>query len=84
MEMLIILYPINILNKSRRETRRGHKEWTIHKFGYTGHRTSWVHKTQDEDKQNNKHNTTCGKKQIIDSLDGSSFYNVNNIQLWPS
>jgi hypothetical protein len=35
-----------------RENQRGNKEWTIQRnWQY------WVHKTQDEDKQNKKHNT---------------------------
>ena len=35
-----------------RENRRGNQEWTIQK-----NRQHYVHKTQDEDKQNKKHNT---------------------------
>ena len=35
-----------------RENQRGNKEWTIQRNWQ-----HWVHKTQDEDKQNKKHNT---------------------------
>ena len=35
-----------------RENRRGNQEWTIQ-----NHWQHWIHKTQDEDKQNKKHNT---------------------------
>ena len=42
-------------------------------IGYTRHRTKtiqrnwqhWVHKTQDKDKQNKKHNTICKHTQIM-------------------
>ena len=35
-----------------RETRRGNQEWTIQR-----HWQHWVHKTQEEEKQNKIHNT---------------------------
>ena len=37
-----------------RENRRGNQEWTIQRNW-----KHWGHKTQDEDKQNKKHNTIC-------------------------
>ena len=36
-----------ILNKRQRK-QKGNQDWT--------HRQHWVHKTQDEDKQNKRHN----------------------------
>ena len=41
-----------VIEKDIRENRRDNQEWTIQKNWQ-----HWVHKTQDEDKQNKKHNT---------------------------
>ena len=38
----------------REKRRRGNQEWTIQKNWQ-----HWVHKTQEEDKQNKNHNTIC-------------------------
>ena len=38
----------------REKRRRGNQEWTIQKNWQ-----HWVHKTQEEDKQNKYHNTIC-------------------------
>ena len=44
-----------IKNGQSRENRRGNQEWTIQRNWQ-----DWVHKTQDEDKQNkNQHNMIC-------------------------
>ena len=45
---------LDIANSINEKNRRGNQEWTIQRNWQ-----HWVHRTQDEDKQNKKHNTIC-------------------------
>jgi hypothetical protein len=44
----------------KRENRTGNQKWTIHER----HQQNWMHKTQDEDKQN-KNNTALKTKKVF-------------------
>ena len=50
---------IFIIYLNIRENRRGNQEWTIQR-----HWQHWAHKTQEEDKQTQKHNTAQETKKM--------------------
>ena len=56
-QLLFIWSFINV-----REYRRDNPKWTMQRQWQ-----HWVHKTQDEDKQNKKHNTICVRNHCIQS-----------------